>query len=131
MESMLDGKERRKYRRFLFKDAVFAACDRFPFGIGTLVDISRTGVCFEYSYFSGEDWGPLDGFVKLDLFKHKPAMNVVGIECRVRYDTAVLWEDGVLSDYPLRRCGVQFGKLTRNQSSELDQFIKEFTFQDN
>jgi hypothetical protein len=131
VESLDERIERRKHRRFLFKDAVFAACDQFPFGVGALVDISRTGVSFEYSYYSGEDLAPLEGVVKLHLFKNKPSLNVVGIECNVRYDTAVPWENGALSDYPLRRCGVQFGELSRNQSSELDLFIKNFTLEEN
>lgn len=130
MESLDELRERRKHRRFLFKAAVFAACDQFPFGVGALVDISRTGVSFEYSHYSGEDRDPLTGVVKLDIFKNKPSLNVMGIECNVRYDNSVPWENGVLSDYPLRRCGVQFGELSRKQSSELDLFIKDSTVQD-
>jgi hypothetical protein len=43
----------------------------------------------------------------------------------------VPWEIGVFGYYQMRRCGVQFGELSSDQSSELDSFIKDFTGQEN
>jgi hypothetical protein len=123
-------KEQRKGKRFSPKDSVFAVSERFLYGVGTLVDISGGGVALQYTYDSGDDWDPLKGSVKLDLFKSKPFRSVIGIEGRVVYDTAVPWEIGVYGNHQVRRCGVQFGELSRNQSSELDFFIKDFTFQE-
>jgi hypothetical protein len=120
-------KEQRKHKRFSPKDLVFAVSERSLFGVGTLVNISGGGVAFQYTYDSGYDWDLLKGSMKLDLFKSKPSHNVVGIDCNVVYDTAVPWKIGVFSNYQLRRCGVEFGELSRDQSSALDLFIKGFT----
>jgi|WetSurMetagenome_2_1015567.scaffolds.fasta_scaffold511808_2 hypothetical protein len=120
-------KEQRKHKRFSPKDSAFAVSERFIFGVGMLVDISGSGVSFQYTYDSADDWDLLKGSVKLDLFKSKPSRSVIGIEGKVVYDTAVPWKIGVFGNYQMRRCGVQFGELSRNQSSELDLFIKDFT----
>jgi hypothetical protein len=119
-----ERKEKRKHKRLLAKDLAYA---RFLLGVGTLVNISGGGVSFQYAQDSGDDWEPLKGSMKLDLFKIQPFSKVTGIDCNVVYDTAVPWDIGVFGCYQMRRCGVQFGELSRNQSSELDLFIKDFT----
>jgi hypothetical protein len=124
-------REQRKHKRFYPKDLAFAVSERFLFGVGTLVDISGAGISFQYTRDSRDDCDLPKGSIKLDLFKTKPSRNVIGVECNVVYDTAVPWETGVFSNYHLRRCGVQFGELSRNQSSELDSFIKDFAAQEN
>ena len=124
-------KEQRKHQRFSPKNSAFAVSERFFFRVGTLVDISGSGVAFQYAYDSGDDWDLLKGSVKLDLFKSEPPRSVIGIEGKIVYDTAVPWKIGVFGDYQLQRCGVEFGELSRDQSSELDLFIKDFTVEGN
>jgi hypothetical protein len=124
-------KEQRKHKRFSPRDSAFAVSERFLFGVGTLVDISGSGVSFQYTYDSGDDWDHLKGSVKLDLFKSKPSRSVIGIEGKVVYDTAMSWEIGVFGNYQLQRCGVEFGELSRDQSSALDLFIKDFAVEGN
>ncbi len=105
-------KEQRKHKRFSLKEWVSGFCRTSFFGVGTLVDISRGGVAFQYFQPSGDDWDLLQGSIELDLFKSEPSRNVIGIDCNVVYDTAVPWEIGVFGNYQLRRCGVQFGELS-------------------
>ena len=123
-----ERKEKRKHKRLLAKDLAYA---RFLLGVGTLVDIGRGGVAFKYVQPAGDDWDLLQGSIELDLFKSEPSRNVIGIDCNVVYDTAVPWEIGVFGNYQLRRCGVQFGELSSDQSSELDSFIKDFSVEGN
>jgi hypothetical protein len=120
-------KEQRKQKRLLPNGLAFVVSERFLYGVGTLVDISGGGVAFQYTCDSGGDRDLLKGSIKLDLFKSEPSLNVTGIDCNVVYDTAVPWKVGFFGNYQVRRCGVQFGELSRNQSSELDYFIKDFT----
>jgi hypothetical protein len=127
MAESAELKEQRKHKRFFPKDSAFAVSERFLFGVGTLVDISGSGVSFQYAYDSADDWDLLKGSVKLDLFKSKPSRSVIGIEGTVIYDSALHWKIGVFGNYQMRRCGVQFGELSGNQSSELELFIKDFT----
>jgi hypothetical protein len=109
MEYLDEQKERRKRKRFLPRGLVFAVCERSFFGVGTIVDISTGGVSFQYTHDSGDDRDLLKGSIKLDLFKSKPSRIVIGVECKVVYDTAVPWKIGIFDDYQLRRCGVEFG----------------------
>ncbi len=124
-------KEKRKHKRLLPKEWVSAFCQAPFFGVGTLVDISMRGVAFRYNHDSGGDWEPLKGSLKMNLFKSKPSHNVIGIDCKVVYDTAVPWGIGGFGNYQVRRCGVEFGELSSDQSSELDFFIEDFTVQEN
>jgi hypothetical protein len=124
-------KEQRKHQRLLPKEWVSAFCRTAFFGAGMLVDISMGGVAFRYNHDSGDDWEPLKGSLKMDLFKSRLSQNVVGIDCRVVYDTAVPWGIGGFGDYRLRRCGVEFGELSSDQASELGFFLKDFTVQGN
>jgi hypothetical protein len=126
-----ERKEKRKRKRLSLKERVSGFCQTSFFGVGTLVDISRGGVAFQYFQPSGDDWDLLQGSIELDLFKSEPSRNVIGIDCNVVYDTAVPWEIGVFGNYQLRRCGVQFGELSSDQSSELDSFIKDFSVEGN
>jgi hypothetical protein len=127
MEASEERKEKRKHKRLLAKDLAFA---RFLFGVGTLVDISGGGLSFQYAQDSGDDWDPLKGSTKLDLFKSKPFRNVIGIECNVVYDTAVPSQNSLPDPYQVRRCGVEFGQLAKSQCRELDSFIKDVAVQE-
>jgi hypothetical protein len=126
-----EPKEQRKHKRFSLKEWVSGFCRTSFFGVGTLVDIGRGGVAFQYVQPSGDDWDLLTGSIELDLFKSEPSRNVIGIDCNVVYDTAAPWEIGVFGNYQLRRCGVEFGELSSDQSAELDSFIKDFTVEGN
>lgn len=121
-------KEQRKQKRLLPNGLAFVVSERFLYGVGTLLDISGGGVAFQYTCESGDNWDLLKGSIKLDLYKSEPYRNVVGIDCSIVYDTAVPWRIGFFGNYQVRRCGVQFGELSRTQSSELDFFTKDFIF---
>ena len=124
-------KEQRKHKRFSLKEWVSGFCRNSLFGVGTLVDISKGGVAFQYFEPGGGDLDYLQGSIELDLFKTEPSRNVIGIDGNVVYDTAVPWEIGVFGKYQLRRCGVEFGELSSDQSTELDSFIKDLTLEGN
>jgi hypothetical protein len=123
-----DGlRERRKNKRFFPKEWVSASCQASIVGIGKLGDISKGGVSFQYVQHPGIKLAILNKSLKLDLFETVTSQGVKGIMCNVVYDTEVPKQNISSGGYRLRRCGVEFGRLSRDQSSELDLFIKDFT----
>jgi hypothetical protein len=59
-------KEQRKHKRFSLKQWVSGFCRTSFFGVGTLVDISRGGVAFQYFQPSGDDLDYLQGSIELE-----------------------------------------------------------------
>jgi hypothetical protein len=123
-------KEQRKHGRFSPKEWVSAFCQTPMIGIGTLVDISKGGVAFQYVQRPGVNLARLKDPLKLDLFETVTSHGVREIECKIVYDTEAPRQNNSAGGYPLRRCGVKFGEQNWYQSFQLDMFIKDFTAQE-
>jgi hypothetical protein len=128
METSQGQKEKRKYNRLSIKDLTFAVSDRFLCGVATVVDISKSGVSFQYAKAPSDDSDLLNRHITLDLFKSKPTQSVIGIEGNVVYDQAAPLHATLSGTYQWRRCGVEFDQLAENQHRELDFFIKGLSF---
>jgi hypothetical protein len=126
MTTSEEREEKRKHKRLRAKNMGFV---KFLFGAGALVDISGGGLAFRYVQNSGDDWDPLKGSMKLDLFKSRPFRNLIGVECSIVYDTAVPSKKNPPDTYQVRRCGVEFTQLAERQYRELHSFIKDLTVQ--
>ena len=114
--------ERRQFRRFLADDRSFA-CLRPHFGkLGKIKDISRGGLAFEYIYSKGyeEESSAIDIFLSGDRF-YLPKM-----PCRVVNDLPIGEDLTSISNFQVRRCGLEFGELTEEQEHKLKLFLNTY-----
>lgn len=102
--------DRRQHPRHRAKSGTFTAGDRS----GEIIDISMGGLAF--SYIEREDWDgeSFDRGVLLgerDLCIEDIPLKVIS-DCAINSGLSII-----------RRCGVQFGKLTPRQIAQLEYFI--------
>ncbi len=86
-----------------------------------LVDISRAGLAFEYISNQRQKFTSPE----LDLFWYKTPDPVVWrIPCKIVYD---IGESGVSDKFAqIRRCGIKFGELSKEQEDRLREFIDKY-----
>jgi c-di-GMP-binding flagellar brake protein YcgR len=114
-------KEARKNRRVRTDGKVFAAffspSQEFV-KLGQIIDISEGGVGLRYVGIN-EQTGESS---QLEIFDSNEELQLGRIPCRVVYDMELTGESrGVLK---VRRCGVQFQKLSEKQTTALRTFIE-------
>jgi hypothetical protein len=114
--------ERRQQPRFKAADGVFAALVNHSSNLGQIRDISKIGLSFRY-IDSGDEPGETSelkiiigmGGVYLDKL---PFRKVHDFEIQNKYSFSAL---------KMRQIGLQFGKLTTQQSVQLEHFIQDHT----
>ena len=117
------GLEQRHHKRLLFKENTFLALENGKTTVGGIKDLSKGGSSFEY--FSGETL-PIEGQMKLDIFIFGNKFRLSEIPCNVTYDTPInkpLGRNGYVPPFIIKRCGVQFGDLTKKQHEQLLYFL--------
>lgn len=109
----------RQVPRYALKGKFFLAFWPFLDRVGKLKDISSDGVGFEY---------PLVGKqrqineVLVVIFSSRPKSRYLrGLACRVVYDIKI--EPAAQKGVEIRRCGLQFTKLSYNQNSKLKDLL--------
>jgi hypothetical protein len=112
--------ERRKHKRFYAKDDTFAVLGPPSGNIGQVMDISMGGLAF--SYVAGEDQPNRSHKLSILLAEHSFHLTKIPIE--------TIWDKEAeqlpFSSLRMRRCGLQFGELTRNQENQLEYFIENY-----
>ena len=111
--------ERRKHTRFKVKGA-YVILRPYDKKLGTIVDISVHGLTCDY--FCGED--PSTKSTTLDIFTNGD-FRLFGVPCQTISDFETLKTS--LPSVRKRRCGVEFGDLTRSHISQLEYFIEKYT----
>ncbi len=122
---MIKLKERREHRRFRAEDGAFAVLRRpWPHRttLGRIEDISMYGLAF--GYVAGEE--PTHKSAELEIqwndcsfrLKKVPSKTVSDFKAATR---------GRFSSLEMRRCSMQFRKLTPHQKSKLEYFIQNYT----
>lgn len=107
----------RKYKRLRAEDGAFVDLRIKPVKVGKIVDISRGGLAFRYLRVGGR----LGETFELDMFSRNNDFRMEKVPVRTIWDRG---SPGQLSFSTRRRLrGVQFGKLTQEQLSELECFI--------
>ena len=93
--------------------------------LGKIVDISKSGLCFQYMAKQNLDQSPQD--FNIDMFVSENGYYLPGISCKMVYDTgsseAMTFPNGL--EY--RRCGIRFVNLTKEQADRLDLYLEEHT----
>jgi hypothetical protein len=115
--------ERREHERFPVKSEVFLALRPNYDRVGSVRDISKTGISFEYLAF--EDF-ELAGSVEVDIFSRSQDFYISRIPCRIVYDVR---KDSVffLDDAQTRRCGLLFEPHGNQQTSNLLAFFNDMS----
>jgi len=116
--------ERRKHQRFRVREGVFAVLGPDSAKIGTIIDISMTGLAFNYIYMDDPSDGEDKSF-ELNIFFAEESLYLKKIKFQVVTDQQP--PKIPFSSINLRRCGVRFDNLKPSQTSELEHFIRNYT----
>ena len=118
------SKDTRKHRRFRGKEGEFAAFLRPNelVNLGQIVDISLGGLCVRYLSTKEleKDQSEIKIFGSNGRFIH-----VDRVKCKVVYDVEL--PDGTWNQLSMRRCGVEFNRLTVRHLTLIQDFIQHFT----
>jgi hypothetical protein len=87
-----------------------------------MIDISEGGLAFRYVDIG---YGPKKSF-DLTIFTRDNGFRLQNVPVRP------IWNNNEAKRFPfdkniMRRCGVQFGELENNKSSDLEYFIQHYT----
>jgi hypothetical protein len=107
----------RKYKRLRAQDGAFVDLRISPVKVGKIVDISRGGLAFRYLKV-GES---LKEAFELDMYSRLNDFRMEKVPVKTIWDRETTGELSFSTRTRLR--GVQFGKLTQNQFSELERFL--------
>ena len=110
--------ERRKHQRFRLKDLAIAVPNKPTSQVGRIVNISKGGLAVRY--VDRDDWAgeadSIDILINSGLFlTNIPIQNVSDFEVENKVSFSIMTE---------RQCCLQFGPLSSEQESRLDEFIR-------
>jgi hypothetical protein len=116
--------DNRKHARYRGKEGAFAAFLRPNelVNLGQIVDISMGGLCVRYLSTNelDQDNAEIKIFGSNGRFIH-----VDRVQCKVVYDLEL--PDGTWNQLSMRRCGVEFQKLTVRHVTLIQDFIEHFS----
>ena len=113
--------ERRKYKRFRVHSGAFVILSPPDTCKGQITDIGMDGLAFEC--VGSEE--PSSRPNKLEIFVTNTAFCLKELPCQIIYDLTIY--QSPFSSLNKKRYGVQFGKLTPKQTSQLAHFIEHHT----
>jgi hypothetical protein len=113
--------ERRHYERFEAKKGAFVALKGSARKLWQIIDISKGGVAFRY-VVNGEE---VEESSELDILTADTrfSLETLPFKCVSEFEMT----NELSLSFRLRRCSVEFGKLTQFQVSKLERFIRERT----
>ena len=112
--------DRRKDKRFQTEKNTYAVLRARGSKLGRVIDISKGGLAFRYVSVGQRLKGPLE----LDLLSHQYDYRIDRIPVKIITDLELANKKAFKST-TLKRVGVQFRKLTREQKSKLEHFIRD------
>jgi hypothetical protein len=107
----------RKYNRRRAHDGAFVDLRISPIKVGKIVDISRGGLAFRYLDVGDR----LREAFELDMYSRHNEFRMEKVSVKTVWDRQTPGQLAFSTRTRLR--GVQFGKLTQNQFSELECFL--------
>jgi len=113
--------ERRKYRRFQSRNGALVILKPSDIGAGRLIDIGMGGLTFECVTTQV----PSTESTTVDIIASDIGFRLYELPCQCIWSLMI--HSIPTSPLHKRRCGVQFGELTENQSSRLEYFIEKYT----
>jgi hypothetical protein len=117
--------EKRKCKRLLMKDNVFAALRGGFKKVGKIDDISLKGIGFSYLKQTN-NMSVREHDYQVDIFLPQNGLHLFNIPCRTVYEKSGV---SIVEGFPVKlsRCGLHFGKLSEIQLNLLDFIIAKFT----
>jgi hypothetical protein len=111
---------RRRHERYTMVGDVFIGSTPLFHTVGKLMDISRGGIGFEYT--AGRNNGrPRAITLVVDILCRKH-FRLSRVPCRIAYDIQV--NQASFDGIQLRRCGLEFGRLSEQQAALLGLLLK-------
>jgi len=118
--------ERRKNERFQAGRDTFVRSSSNRQKYWKIIDISKCGLAFRYVSKGREKW---DRSHELDIVKRSTSRETLFSVRKIPFksvsDFKIVKEP--VSHFEIRRCSIQFGKLTDYQISRLESFIQNHT----
>ena len=117
--------EQRKYIRFSVHDNTFAALGSGFETVGKVSDISIKGLTLSY-VCERIKATPDTCFSQVDILLSGSSFHLHKVHCKIVYDIQDPKSnnnDSIVN----RRCGLQFGKLSKSQSDLLDLLLENYT----
>ena len=112
--------ERRQHKRIQIKSQADAVLLGPTFTKGVqIIDISKGGLAFRYVH--GQK--PSNGLFEIDILWDHIDLNLIKLKVKTISDYQIP-DEFLLDVIPLRRCGAQFAELTKDQISQLENFIE-------
>ena len=115
--------EQRKHDRLMAKENAFAALGRKYTRVGKIKNISMGGLAFEY--IAGE--AIHKDTSELDIFLVGTEFHLYRVPCKIIYNIDLhvpQINNHLVKMYTTKRCGVQFGRLTKDSKELLKFFLK-------
>jgi hypothetical protein len=113
--------EHRKHKRFQVPGGVFVGFGPRANKVGQIVDVSKGGLA--YRYVGCEESNDAS---HLDIFVTEKDFYMGAVPFKTVCDFQVV-DRVAASPMTMRRCGVQFRKLSRKQNAQLECFIQQHT----
>jgi len=117
-----EHKERRKYTRFRARDGALIELRSYRGKLGEIIDISKGGLAFRYIDIGDRPKGSFE----VDIFLKEAGFRLEKVPAKTVSDLKTT-KYFPYSSTETRRQGIQFGELTGDQVSKLEQFIKNYT----
>lgn len=114
--------ERRRNVRLRPENLTFVAVRPKFAKLGKLLDISSSGLCFQYMYKKDQNGGK--ALFKIDIFINENGYYLLRVPCKVIYDIEIKEEMVFTIELELRRCGLKFENLTKDQVEQLGLYLK-------
>lgn len=120
--STKEQSDRRTYQRYLVKESVFLTFRPTFNKLGSLKDISKSGVSFEYIAYESMDT-PIN--VEIDIFSKSMDIHLSKVPCKVVYDVKI-GDSFTMNQVETRRCGLQFEGLSNQHSLQLKSILSSY-----
>ena len=119
--------ERRRNARLNPKELTFVAVRPEFSRSGELLDISKSGLCFQYLR-KPNPGGDMVTPLKIDIFIINNGYYLPKVSCTLVYDVADKKEHTLFpKNFEFRRCGLQFWKLSEEQASQVKLYLENHT----
>lgn len=115
------GIEHRRDMRRKAKKGAFVLFGNRKHRIGMLLDISKRGLAFQYVTESGK----VPALSVITIYTDRDSsLSLEALPCRIVYDNEVI---PTVNNLCIRRCGIEFTKLSRYQSAHLKRLLLDYT----
>jgi hypothetical protein len=120
--------ERRGQARLQPGAVTFVAVRPHFVKLGRLIDIGQDGLSFQYVGQIGETGGRLKETMsfEIDIFLKDRRYYLPGMPCVVIYDRKSEHEEAFPAGLEIRRCGLKFRGLEKEQMSRLDLYLETY-----